>query len=539
MTRTIGRGSNERPLGAEGDDFVPMPLETHLGPGSIVGDYVVQEILGEGGMATVYGAIHPIIRKRAAIKVMTQAMSMVREYVERFIQEARAVNSIGHANIVDVFAFGTLPDRRCWFAMEWLKGETLHRRLWSRRLLLDEALDILDQTCDALEAAHEKGIIHRDLKPANVYLVPARSGRDGVKLLDFGVAKLSQPLSDGAAPSNGPRTENGKVVGTPEYISPEQARGQQVDAATDVYSLGVMAYEMTLGRLPFRAEHVLDTLRMHLGELPPPPRTLWPEVPSVLEHLLLDMLQKDARKRPTLAQVREVFRDLRGTPIPIEMGESGLVNTQPMDTISTPVPQVAAVAPAPAPSSVPAHMPASRRLPLVLLVAGSIATLATAGAWWATKNGGEPQAAPPLPAAATSAAAAAPAELPTPAAVDPSAAPTEVAPGPTAVPAANGAANTAELIVEANVADARIELDGQVVAGGVDSPKLHAVPPGAHVLRVSAPGRRAFTRRLTVEAGAHVRVPARLERSATASSDHSHNDKDPDYLVNPFGAQAP
>src|SRR5262245_27538496 len=183
-------GSPNKPPGDSLDDYVPVPLATDLTAGNVVGEYTIERKLGDGGMATVYGATHPLIGKKAAIKVMNAQLSLDAGLVERFTLEARAVNAIGHPNIVDVFSFGRLSDGRSYFVMEWLKGETLYDRLWERRLPLDEAVDILDQVCDALEAAHDKGIVHRDLKPANVFLVPVRGRRDLVKLLDFGVAKL-------------------------------------------------------------------------------------------------------------------------------------------------------------------------------------------------------------------------------------------------------------------------------------------------------------------------------------------------------------
>src|SRR3954468_3272817 len=233
-------------------------------------------------MATVYGATHPLIGKKAAIKVMNPALSVDAGLVERFILEARAVNEIGHPNIVDVFSFGRLSDGRSYFVMEWLQGMTLYDRMWERKPTLDESLDILDQVCDALDAAHDKGIIHRDLKPANIFLCPVRGRREAVKLLDFGVAKLTRAVEslDGNGPVARPQTKTGFVVGTPEYIAPEQARAREVDGRADVYALGVIAYEMILGRRPFEADNVADLVRMHLTDKPPPPKTLWPEIPS-------------------------------------------------------------------------------------------------------------------------------------------------------------------------------------------------------------------------------------------------------------------
>src|SRR5262249_23129681 len=155
---------------------------------------------------------------------------------------------------VDIFSFGELPDGRCYFVMEWLEGESLARRLKRGPIALDEAIAILDQICGALQAAHQKGVIHRDLKPDNIFLFPRRTGPPAVKLLDFGLAKL-------ASEPDGRRldlTQSGAMLGTPRYVSPEQARGKNVDHRTDIYSLGVMAFEMIVGRRPFESDSVID-----------------------------------------------------------------------------------------------------------------------------------------------------------------------------------------------------------------------------------------------------------------------------------------
>ncbi|MGZ3442198.1 MAG: serine/threonine-protein kinase [Polyangia bacterium] len=291
------------------DSFVPAPPST-LDRGTIVGEYRVEGKLGEGGMAVVYSAVHPLIGKKAAIKVMSPVLSADAAAVARFALEARSVNRIGHPNIVDVFSFGRLPDGRSYFVMEWLQGETLYERLWKQHgpLPLGDVVNILDQVCDALEATHEKGIIHRDLKPANVFLCPVRGRPDLVKLLDFGVAKLAHHEMS-------PRwTSAGSVVGTPDYISPEQARGRDVDGSTDLYSLGVMAYEMVLGRQPFISDNPADAIQMHLCASPPRPSILWKQIPPALEAVLLKLLAKDPAERATMAEVRRTLAGLKPTP---------------------------------------------------------------------------------------------------------------------------------------------------------------------------------------------------------------------------------
>ncbi len=288
------------------------PLAVDLAVGTPVGEFVVERKLDEGGMATVYGAVHPVIGKRAAIKVLSATMSADRVQVLRFVQEARAVNEIGHPNIVEVFGFGELPDGRWYFMMEWLKGETLFHRMSGGRLPLEEILHIADLVCEALEAAHDKGIVHRDLKPANVFLVPVRGQLATPKLLDFGVAKLMMSERDpGIA---GPQTLSGQVVGTPSYISPEQARGLPVDGRTDLYALGVMLYEMVLGALPFDATDPAELLNLHISSPPLPPHSIWPEVPPALEAVILGLLEKDRDRRPTAREVRAALDAMRSKP---------------------------------------------------------------------------------------------------------------------------------------------------------------------------------------------------------------------------------
>src|SRR6185295_19340617 len=197
--------------------MAPKPLGS-LDPGTKVGEYVIQARIGKGGMGTVYSAEHPVIGKLAAVKVLDYALCSDPMTVDRFVQEARSANQIRHPNIVDIFAFGELPDGRRYLVMELLVGENLGKRLRRLDMTLAESVEILDQVCDALEAAHDQRIVHRDLKPENVYLVPVRGNRLLVKLLDFGIAKLA-----GAADLRAQRTATGALLGTPAYMSPEQA----------------------------------------------------------------------------------------------------------------------------------------------------------------------------------------------------------------------------------------------------------------------------------------------------------------------------
>jgi tRNA A-37 threonylcarbamoyl transferase component Bud32 len=273
-----------------------------LGEGSPVGEYEIQSQIGEGAMGTVYSAIHPLIGKTVAIKVLKSELCANQASVDRFVQEAQAVNRIGHPNIVDVFSLGELPDGRAYFVMEWLRGEDLKARLARGPLSLQDACDILDGIARALDAAHTKDIVHRDLKPDNVFLHAVGGGPVTVKLLDFGIAKLLREklVSE--------RTQTGNMLGTPRYISPEQARGVDVTHRSDIYSLGVMAYEMLAGRAPFAGDTAMDLVVAHMHEAPPP-LAQFARVPRALEQCVMRMLAKDPAQRPALADIRRVLVD--------------------------------------------------------------------------------------------------------------------------------------------------------------------------------------------------------------------------------------
>jgi len=276
--------------------------------GTMVGEYAIDGVLGQGGMGKVYSATHPIIAKRAAVKVLHPTLSRNRESVERFVQEARSVNQIGHPNIVDIFAFGTLIDGRSYFVMEYLRGQSLRDRLHTGPpLRLAEAIAMLDTVAQALEAAHEAGIVHRDLKPDNIFLVELKGTAPQVKLLDFGIAKL---LGNDAALTE--RTRTGNLMGTPAYMSPEQARGYAVDHRTDIYAFGCLAFELVTGRLPYPSDNAADMIAQHLyGEVPSARAHVSPE----LDALLVAMMAKDAAARPSLATAREVLRAQLARPV--------------------------------------------------------------------------------------------------------------------------------------------------------------------------------------------------------------------------------
>jgi putative nucleotidyltransferase with HDIG domain len=257
--------------------------------GTHIGNYRIVTELGAGAMGEVYFAEHSVMGRRAAIKVIREELSSNSEMVQRFINEARLVNRIGHPNIVEITDFGEIGSRY-YIIMEMLEGETLEERL-ERVGSLNEAttLHIAIQIVDALRAAHELGVVHRDLKPENIYLINKTGQNDVVKVLDFGIAKLMQTTINRSAAATIP----GAILGTPDYMSPEQCHGdEQLDHRSDVYSLGVMLYRMLTGSLPFHGDTVMEIMLAQINNLPVAPRLLHPELSTHTEAIILKALEK-------------------------------------------------------------------------------------------------------------------------------------------------------------------------------------------------------------------------------------------------------
>jgi serine/threonine protein kinase len=275
---------------------VPPP-RGHLPPGTRAGDYELAEEVGRGAFGTVYRAVHPIIGKEVAVKVLDSLVVRDEQLERRFVTEARAVNRIKHPNIVDIFGFGQLENGQTFYVMELLVGETLAKLLKRCGALPPPAaLEILEPLADALDAAHRVGVLHRDLKPANVFLHQPSGGAARLKLLDFGVAKIVEPSSEPSA------TAVGAALGTPAYMAPEQWQGSSNSASSDIYSLGIIAYELLTGRRPYRGSGTHELVKAHLFDQPDAASGINPALPPTVDWPLATLLAKRPEERPSSAR---------------------------------------------------------------------------------------------------------------------------------------------------------------------------------------------------------------------------------------------
>ena len=320
--------------------------------GTVVGSFRLVRKLGEGGMGSVYLGEHMQIGSKVAVKFLHEHFASNEALVQRFLAEARAVNLIGHENIINIFDMNVLPPRRHYLVMEYLQGVSLGSLLKSP-ILPSTAVPLLTQVCDALHAAHTHGVIHRDLKPENIFLLRRERMPWFVKVLDFGIAKL---LERGPAQA---LTSAGALIGTPEYMAPEQWRGQQVDGRTDLYALGIIAYTLLTGRQPFSGKGLGELLQAHLTQAPVPPRAVCPEVPTVLS----DVVMRAMARRP-----EDRFQDALELRAALERAmASSAGNVSPAPSARTPVPAAPSASPAPRrPSSsrlTPVSAPVARGTP--------------------------------------------------------------------------------------------------------------------------------------------------------------------------------
>jgi tRNA A-37 threonylcarbamoyl transferase component Bud32 len=256
---------------------------------TIAGRYQIEEVLGQGGMATVYAARHRLVDRPCAVKVMSPQFTRNEVIRERFRREAKAAQKLAHPNIIEIFDQGETVDGHVYLVMELLRGETLADLLGHGKVPLDRGLPIMIQIARALARAHDLEVIHRDLKPENIFLARGPNGTDQVKLLDFGIARSMQDSR---------LTGAGEVFGTPQYMAPERITSIEAGPSADLYSLGVIIYEMVTGTFPFDASDITTYFIKHLKEEPVSPKKHDPSIPSALEKLVMECLAKDAKDRP-------------------------------------------------------------------------------------------------------------------------------------------------------------------------------------------------------------------------------------------------
>lgn len=254
----------------------------------IAGRYRLESRLGEGGMGVVYRARHVLIERTVALKLIRPDLREETHLRAWMLREARAANRVDHAHIVDIHDVGETEEGELYLVMEYLVGRSLASEIAKGPMPIARAVDILEQMVAALSRAHDLGVIHRDLKSDNIMLTVRGGRQDFVKILDFGLAAITRD------PRLAPQ---GAVFGTPEYMSPEQARGEDATASSDLYALGVLFYEMCTGRLPFRSSDRDTLLEMQRTAPPPPPRALRPDLPELAERILLKLLEKKPENR--------------------------------------------------------------------------------------------------------------------------------------------------------------------------------------------------------------------------------------------------
>ena len=391
--------------------------------GKTVLQYQLMDKLGSGGMGDVYKAQDTRLNRFVAIKVLPAKMSSDPERRRRFIQEAQAASALNHPNIITIYDIVSDGDEQ-FMVMEFVAGQTLHDAITAGGLPVPQVLQYGTQMADALGAAHAAGIIHRDLKPSNVMITP--SGR--VKILDFGLAKLTDLNPSQGNPDLGPLTQEGAILGTVSYMSPEQAEGKQVDARSDIFSFGSVLYEMITGRRAFDAGSSISTLTAVLRDDVKPMADVVPDTPPLLEAIISRCLPKDPNTRwQSMHDVEKALAGLQRTmeseifyaptvplgrmsvPVPRPASETATVTTHPVPLppltaapgVIPPPPPISAAAPiAPPPLPVPIAPAApvaaaapkvsggsSKNLGLVLgLVLVVLVAAAAAGGWWWWNN---------------------------------------------------------------------------------------------------------------------------------------------------------
>jgi serine/threonine-protein kinase len=404
---------------------------------TIAGRYRIVAKLGEGGMGAVYRGEQMSLKRAVAVKLLRPELSTNQMILQRFNAEAQAVAKLSHPNTVNIYDFGQDTDGSLFIAMEFIEGRSLREAVQREGPFPpSRALQIATQVAASLSDAHAHNIVHRDLKPDNVMLQDRGKHKDVVRVLDFGIAKLR----DDSRATQAAMTQAGDMLGTPQYMAPEQIKGEPIDGRTDVYALGCMIYEMVTARLPFEAPTVMAMLSKHLMEMPPPPSQRRPELrlPPAIDQLVMSALAKEPRHRPpTMDAYAEMVSGLLATLPGGDPNRSAPMSIQqPVVNVATPVPYAAGPAFTPSPPSAfappampppmgppqvpmqggytpppipptlpvggPQHMrpphalptahvakPSGSKAPLFILVGVIAAAGAGAGVWFATKDNGK------------------------------------------------------------------------------------------------------------------------------------------------------
>lgn len=376
--------------------------------GHVIADrYNVIKKLGEGGMGTVYLAEHVKMGRKSAIKVMNPGMVADADAISRFNREASNASRINHPNVAAVYDFGETSDGLIYLAMEFIEGPSLTKVIEENGSLPPaRAAEITRQAADALSVAHDMGIVHRDLKPDNIMLAKGRDGADIVKVVDFGIAKAADA-------ENQKVTKTGLVVGTPEYMSPEQLAGDKLDGRSDTYSLALVTYAMLTGKLPFPAETVQESMIKRLTDEPKSLAEMKPDVawPEPVQAVITTALQRDAVSRYQTAS--EFGRALHKAVTTMPQGRASGA-THVIESVSAPAASKTAAAPKAAPAEATKAIPATRvnqatphtppqavepptlvrttsKAPMMTVAVVVVLALAGGGYWFATKDKGTPE----------------------------------------------------------------------------------------------------------------------------------------------------